>query len=174
MVGTYGDQELGFGADALVLAILIVQFVNFAGALAMKSIAVRIGAYKTVLLGLAGWTGIVVVAYWLPAGNLMAFLGLGVLLGCVMGGTQALSRSLYSQLIPPGREAAYFGVYQIANRGTSWVGPLMFGLVVQFTGSMRLGVLGLVAFFVIGIVLLALVPMRKAIEAVGNTPPRRL
>ncbi|GAB3234008.1 MFS transporter [Glycomyces halotolerans] len=174
MVGTYGDQELLLGADALVLAILLVQFVNFGGALGMKQIAVRIGAYKTVMLGLVGWSGIVVAAYWLPVGNVLAFLGLGVLLGCVMGGTQALSRSLFSQLVPAGKEAAYFGVYQIADRGTSWIGPLMFGLVVQFTGNMRAGVVGLVAFFALGLLLLALVPMRRAIEAVGNTPPHRL
>ncbi|WP_100444416.1 MFS transporter [Glycomyces xiaoerkulensis] len=174
LVGTYGDQELHLGADSLVMAILLVQFVNFGGALAMKQIAVRIGAYKTVMLGLVGWCGVVVGAYWLPEREVLPFLALGIGLGCVMGGTQALSRSLYSQLIPPGKSAAYFGVYQIADRGTSWIGPLMFGLVVQITGSMRAGVAGLVVFFALGLVLLALVPMRRAIEAVGNVPPHRL
>lgn len=174
MVGTYGDQELGLEASALVLAILLVQFVNFGGALGMRRIADRIGAYRTVMGGLVGWCGVVIAAYFLPEGNVLAFLGLGVLLGCVMGGTQALSRSLFSQLIPAGREAAYFGVYQIADRGTSWIGPLMFGLVVQLTGNMRWGVIGLVAFFAVGLALFALVPMRRAIEEVGNTPPQRI
>ncbi|QSB06772.1 MFS transporter [Natronoglycomyces albus] len=171
---TYGDQELGLSTDVLVLTILIVQFVNFAGALTLKAIAVRIGAKKTILLGLIGWSGVVLAAFWMPAGSPGWFLALGVALGMVMGGTQALSRSLFSQLIPEGREAAYFGIYQIADRGTSWIGPLVFGVIVQMTGSMRAGIFALLAFFILGFILLAMVPIRKAIEAVGNTPPAKV
>lgn len=174
MVGTYADQELGLASSQLVLAILLVQFVNVAGVYAMRALAARIGAYKTILAGVAGWGGVVLAAYWMPKGNFAAFLGLGAALGLVLGGTQALSRSLFSQMIPEGKEAAYFGIYQIADRGTSWMGPLMFALVVQFTGSMRLGVLGLMAFFAAGFAVLALVPVRAAITAAGNTPARRL
>lgn len=174
LAATYGDQELGLGPDTLVLTILIVQFVNFAGALTLKALAERIGAKRTVMFGLVGWIGVVLAAWWLPAGNVGAFLGLGVALGMVMGGTQALSRSMFSQLIPNGKEAAYFGIYQIADRGTSWIAPLMFGLVVSITGSMRLGIVGLIVFFVLGFALLAAVPMRKAIIAAGNTPPNKV
>lgn len=171
---TYGDQELGLTTDILVLTILIVQFVNFAGAMTMKAIAVRIGAKKTILIGLVGWSGVVLAAYWMPAGSPHWFLAMGVALGMVMGGTQALSRSLFSQLIPAGREAAYFGIYQIADRGTSWIGPLMFGVIVQMTGSMRAGIFALLSFFVFGFILLLFVPIRRAIAAVGNTPPDKI
>jgi UMF1 family MFS transporter len=101
-------------------------------------------------------------------------VALGSGIGLVMGGSQALSRSLYSQLIPAGREAEYFGLYEIGDKGTSWLGPLLFGLVFQLTGSYRLGVVSLLVFFVVGLLLLAFVPMRRAITAAGNTPPRLL
>lgn len=174
MVSSYADLELNLDSSTVTLAILLVQFVNFAGAYTMRFIASRVGAYRTVLGGLAGWTLVVVGAFWLPVGEVYPFFLLGVALGLVMGGTQALSRSLFTQLIPSGREAAYFGIYQIADRGTSWIGPLMLGVVVQSTGSMRVGILGIAVFFVVGFVLLSLVPMRRAIVAAGNEVPSRI
>jgi UMF1 family MFS transporter len=88
----------------------------------------------------------------------------------VMGGSQALSRSLYSRMIPPRREAAFFGLYEIANSGTSWIGPLIFGLVVSATNSYRQALLSLIALFVIGSTLLALTDTPRAMrEATGET-----
>jgi len=85
-----------------------------------------------------------------------------------------LSRSLFSQLIPAGQEAEYFGLYQVSADGTSWLGPLIFGIVYQVTGTYREAIVSLVVFFVVGFIALALVPMRRAIIAAGNTPPRLL
>ena len=67
-----------------------------------------------------------------------------------MGGSQALSRSLFSQLIPEGSEGEYYGFYEISDKGTSWLGPLAFGLVFQLTNSYRIGIVSLVVFFVVG------------------------
>ncbi len=92
----------------------------------------------------------------------------------MLGGSQALSRSLFSQLIPAGNEGEYYGFYEIRDRGTSWLGPLAFGLVFQLTNSYRLGIVSLVVFFVVGGILLALVPMRRAITTARNTAPRLL
>ena len=78
----------------------------------------------------------------------MPFLVLAVAIGVVLGGTQALSRSFFSQLVPAGREAEYFSLYQACERGTSWLGTLVFGLVHQLTGSYRPAILALVVFFV--------------------------
>jgi len=117
---------------------------------------------------------VVIAAYWLPEGEPLPFMLLGVAIGLVLGGSQALSRSLYSQLIPAGREGEYYGFYEISDRGTSWLGPLLFGLVFQITNSYRLGIVSLVLFFLVGGVLLAIVPIRRAITAAGNTPPRLL
>jgi MFS transporter, UMF1 family len=92
----------------------------------------------------------------------------------VLGGSQALSRSLFSQLIPKGKEAEYFGIYEISDKGTSWLGPLLFGLAFQVTGSYRVAIISLVAFFVIGFIALAAVPIRRAVIQAGNTPPHVL
>ena len=92
-------------------------------------------------------------------------------IGLVMGGTQALSRSFFSLLIPRGREAEYFSLYQACERGTSWLGTLIFGLVHQLTDSYRPAIFALVVFFVVGFALLLRVDAQRGIREAGNTPP---
>src|SRR3954470_3882621 len=174
LASQYGTEELDLGQSTLIITILLVQFLAFGGALLLGAMASKIGARKTILFSLALWLAVVVAAYWLPAGEPLPFMLLGVAIGLVLGGSQALSRSLFSQLIPKGREGEYYGFYEISDKGTSWLGPLLFGLVFQLTASYRLGILSLVVFFVAGGVLLAFVPVRRAIVAAGNTPPRLL
>ena len=96
-----------------------------------------------------------------------------MLIALVLGGSQALSRAMFSRLIPPGAEAQYFGFYEVSDAGTSWLGPLVFGLTYQNTGSYRSALVSLVAFFVVGFLLLARVPMRRAIAAAGNPVPAK-
>ena len=98
-------------------------------------------------------------------------LAMGAAIGIVLGGTQALSRSAFSQLIPKGREAEYFSLYQAGERGTSWLGTLVFGLVHQITGSYRPAIVALGIFFVVGLALLSRVDMRRGITEAGNTQP---
>jgi UMF1 family MFS transporter len=167
----FGSRELGLGNSSLVLAILVVQFVAFFGALAFGRLARRVGAKHTILGSLVVWAGVSIAAYFLPAEELLPFLGLSVAIGIVLGGSQALSRSLYSTLVPRGREAEYFGLYQAAERGTSWFGTLTFGLVFQFTGSYRLSVVALMVFFVVGFVLLSRLDVPRAIREAGNEVP---
>ena len=174
LASQFGTEELGLSQTTLIITILIVQFLAFGGALLLGALATRIGARKTVLIALAGWLGVVLAAFWLPEGEPVPFMLLGVAIGLVMGGSQALSRSLFSQLIPDGREGEYYGFYEISDKGTSWLGPLLFGLVFQLTASYRIGLVSLVVFFIVGGILLAVVPMRRAIVAAGNTPPRLL
>jgi UMF1 family MFS transporter len=170
----YGTYQLKLDQSVLVETILLVQFVAFGGALLLGRLARTFGARKTVLAALALWVVVIVAAFWLPVGKAGPFLALGVLIGIVMGGSQALSRSLFSQLVPRGREAEYFGIYAIGDVGTSWVGTLLFGVVYQATFDYRPAIFSLLVFFVIGFVLLLAVPMRRAILAAGNTPPRLL
>jgi UMF1 family MFS transporter len=172
LAAVYGTEELKLSDDVLVPTILMVQFLAFGGALLMGAAAKRFGAWRTILLSLVLWTVVLGVAYFLPAGEAVPFVALGGLIGVVLGGSQALSRSLFSQLIPPGKEAEYFGIYEISDKGTSWLGPLLFGLAYQATGSYRVAIISLVAFFVIGFVSLAAVPIRRAIVEAGNTPPK--
>ena len=117
---------------------------------------------------------IVVVAMFLPRGNVAAFLLVGVAIAVVMGGTQALSRSFFSLLIPHGREGEYFALYNACERGTSWFGTFLFGVVFQITGSYRPAIVALIVFFVLGAgFLLRLDPARGAAEA-GNSLPARV
>ncbi len=174
LASQYGTKELHLEQGTLVLTILLVQFLAFGGALALGALARRVGAWKTVLLSLVLWIAVVLAAFRLPAREVLPFMLLGAGIGIVLGGSQALSRSLFAQLAPAGKEAEYFGFYEISDRGTSWLGPLAFGLVYQVTSSYRLGLVSLLAFFVVGFVLLLAVPMRRAILAAGNTPPRVL
>jgi len=168
----YGQEELGFSRSVLLALTLVVQFVAFAGALVFGRVAARLGSKRTILAGLLGWVAIVALAFVLPAGMLAPFLALGVAIGVVLGGTQALSRSFFSQLVPHGREAEYFSLYQACERGTSWLGTLVFGLIYQLTGSYRPAILALVLFFVVGLVLLARVDARLGIAQAGNEQPR--
>ena len=171
---TYAIEELGLEQSVLTGAILMVEVVAIAGALGMGRLAARYGARRTVLGALVAWIGVLVAAYFLQAGAVGQFYALAAVIGLVQGGTQALSRSLFSQLIPAGKEAEYYGFYEISDRGTSWLGPLAFGLTYQLTGSYRLAIVSLVVFFVAGFVALAALPVRRAVVAAGNTPPERL
>jgi len=168
----FATGELGLSTSQVMTAFLLTQFVAFGGALLFGRLAGRLGAKRTVLLGLVMWLLVVVVAFFLPPGVFGWLLVLGSAIGLVMGGTQALSRSMYSQLVPKGREAEYFSFYQAMERGTSWLGTLTFGLVFQATQSYRFALVALVAFFVIGGLLLTRVNMRQGILDAGNELPR--
>ncbi|HEX8498064.1 MAG TPA: MFS transporter [Actinomycetales bacterium] len=168
----YGADQLGFGTSQLIVTILLVQIVAFGGALAFGRLAGRYGARDVVLGSLGLWTLVVAIGFFLPAGRFGLWLALAVLIGVVLGGSQALSRSLYSQLVPRGREAEYFSLYQACERGTSWFGTLLFGLVHQLSGSYRPAILALVVFFALGGFLLAKVDVRAGAEAAGNAVPQ--
>ncbi|KGH48558.1 MFS transporter [Modestobacter caceresii] len=170
----YGAEELDLDQSTLISAILLVQVVAFFGAIGMGRIAMVVGAKRTVLGSLVLWVGVLVAAYFVQSGAVVQFYLLAVCIGFVLGGTQALSRSLFSQLIPPGKEAEYFGFYEISDRGTSWLGPFLFALTYQLTESYRYAIFSLVFFFVAGGWLLARLDMRRAIVEAGNTPPERL
>lgn len=170
----YGDKELELSDTVLLLGILVVQFVAYAGALGLGRLADRFGARNVVLGSLIVWLFVVGLAYRLSTGVAWQFFALAVLIAIVLGGSQALSRSIFSRLIPAGSEAQYFGFYEISDAGTSWLGPLVFGLTYQNTGSYRSALASLVGFFVVGFVLLYLVPLRRAIAAAGNPVPDRV
>ncbi|OKJ71484.1 MFS transporter [Streptomyces sp. CB02460] len=170
----YGSEELGLGQSTLITAVLLVQVLAVAGALAMGRMARVYGAKRTILGSLVVWTLILVAGYFLPAGSPVYFYVLAAAIGLVLGGSQALSRSLFSHLVPRGKEAEYFSAYEMSDRGLSWLGPLVFGLAYQLTGSYRDAIISLVVFFVVGSVLLARVPLRRAVAAAGNPVPERI
>jgi MFS transporter, UMF1 family len=170
----YGDKQLRLSDSVLLSAILLVQFVAFGGAIWLGRLADRHGARLVVILALGVWVLLVVFAYFLTPGAAWQFYLLAVAIAVVLGGSQALSRSLFSRLIPAGREAEYFSLYEISDSGTSWLGPLLFGLTYQLSNSYRNALVSLLVFFVLGMVLLVRVPLRAGIEQAGNPVPDRL
>ncbi|QNP73888.1 MFS transporter [Streptomyces roseirectus] len=170
----YGSEELGLSQSTLITAVLLVQVLAVAGALGMGRLARTYGAKRTILGSLAAWTLTLGAGYFLPAGNPVGFFLLAAAIGMVLGGSQALSRSLFSHLVPPGKEAEYFSAYEMSDRGMSWLGPLLFGVTYQLTGSYRDAIISLVVFFVVGFVLLARVPVRRAIGDAGNPVPEKI
>jgi len=171
LAAQYGSQELKLTQNTLLTAILVVQFTAFGGALLLGRFAERWGAKRVVGWSLVVWIGVVVCAYFLPAHQPLAFFALAVGLSIVLGGTQALSRSLYSSMIPIGKEAEYFSLYEVSSSGSSIFGTLLFGLALQNFGSYRVAIVSLMVFFVVGLVLLVRVNVPRAIEAAGNAVP---
>ena len=171
LAAQYGSQELKLSQNTLLTAILVVQFTAFGGALLLGRFAERWGAKRVVGWSLVVWIGVVVCAYFLPAHQPLAFFALAVGLSIVLGGTQALSRSLYSSMIPAGKEAEYFSLYEVSSSGSSIFGTLLFGLALQNFGSYRVAIVSLMVFFVLGLVLLMRVNVPRAIAAAGNVVP---
>ncbi len=167
LAGQYGSDYLKIPMSSLTMAILMVQFVAFAGALLFNRIAARITAKRAIAWALCFWTLMMVAMFAVKTTLHYFFAAAGVAI--IMGGSQALSRSLYSLMIPPGREAEYFSLYEITNKGTSWLAPLLFGLTLQFTGSYQLAILSLIVFFIAGLFVLLRVDVpRAAAEAAAG------
>jgi UMF1 family MFS transporter len=163
----FGADQLGMTMASLTKAILMVQFVAFFGATGFNFLAKWIGAKRSVCLALLIWTGVLVYIY-VAVKTESEFFILAFVIAIVMGGSQALSRSMFSQLIPKGREAEYFSLYEISDKGTSWISPLVFGLALELTGNYRLAILSLVVFFIGGLLVLLRVNIAKGIEQAGN------
>lgn len=155
MATIYGKEELGFSTTVLMLTLLMIQFLAFFGALALSRLAGRLGARRTLMLALIGWCGIAVYGYFLQ--HPWEYFLLGAAVGLVLGGSQALSRSLYSNMIPPQSSAEYFGYYSVFSKFSSIGGPFLFAVIAQITGSSRNALLSLIVFFVLGLALLWLV-----------------
>ncbi len=166
----FAASELGMRPEQLVSVILMIQFVAAIGAVLFNKVAGHIGAKLTVILTLIGWAGLLVYAFsWLTTPTQV--WGWAAMEALVLGSSQALSRSIFSKMVPANKESAYFGLYEISERGTSWLGPLVFGLAVQLTSSARAALLPLIAFFILGILILLTTNVRQAITDAGNRVP---
>ncbi len=163
----FGADELKISESNLTLAILMVQFVAFPGSLAFNWLARLITAKRAVIVSLVIWTGTLVYIYAVVKTTTQFFV-LAAIIAVIMGGSQALSRSLYAQIIPKGREAEYYSVYEVSDKGTSWMGPSFFGLAMQFTHSYRVAVLSLIVFFIAGLLVLLKVDMERGEKDVAR------
>ena len=165
--------------ERLTILILVIQFTAFAGAMFFGWFAGRIGTKRALVVSLVIWAGTVIYAYaGMRNPAVVAALGipmqelefwiLGLFIAVVLGGSQALSRSLFAQMVPAEKEAEFFSIYEISERGTSWLGPFIFGAVNQQLGNLRPAILSVVIFFVAGLAILFFVNVAQATRESGR------
>jgi UMF1 family MFS transporter len=155
----FGREELGLSQGTILGCFLMIQFVAMPGALVFGRFADRWGPKRSVLGSLALFTMVTMYAYFMEHG--WEFWILAFIIALILGGSQAVSRSLFASLIPSGKNAEFFGFYAISAKFASIFGPFIFALIAHLTGSLRLSILALVGFFAIGIILLALVDVKR-------------
>jgi MFS transporter, UMF1 family len=157
-IGTIISMAVIFGAEInipqahLIGSILAVQFIGIPFSILFGRLAGWMGTKWAIFLGLAVYTGISLGGYFIQTA--LHFWILAVLVGFVQGGTQALSRSLFGTMIPKSRSAEFFSFYDVSSKFAGIIGPFVFGIVGQMTGSSRLSVLALVVFFISGGIIL--------------------
>jgi len=163
MATIYGKVELEFSATVLMVTLLMIQIIAAGGALLFGRIAGKIGAKRALMLTLLLWSGVVTYAYFLHTAT--EFFILGIVVGIVLGGSQALSRSFYGAMVPEEASAEFYGFYSVFSKFSAIWGPLAFALIEQITGTLRLAIISLMVFFIVGLILLAFVDEEKAKEA---------
>ncbi|HXE76194.1 MAG TPA: MFS transporter [Candidatus Xenobia bacterium] len=159
----YGKVELELPTVYLLLTLLLVQAIASLGALMFSRLAGRIGTKRTIMLTLGLWSGVVVYAYFIQ--TTAQFFVLGAVVGIVLGGTQALSRSFYGSMVPEEASAEFYGFYTVFSKFAAMWGPWLFAIVKQATGSSRTAIVSLIALFLAGLILLLFVDEKKAREA---------
>jgi UMF1 family MFS transporter len=165
------EQELFPGGNPVFLLeiFLMVQFVAVAGALLFERLAYLIKTKNAIIVSLVIWSSIVIYANRFLDSVAEAWF-MAVMIAIVLGGSQALSRSLFSKMIPAGKEASFFGLYEVSERGTSWIGPLLFSVVIARTGSYRMALLSLIFFFVVGLIVLLITDTDRGIREANAIP----
>ncbi|MGB7859003.1 MAG: MFS transporter [Acidimicrobiia bacterium] len=165
VTGAYAEETLNLGTTEIIVTFLIVQFVAFFGALLFGSIAGRIGTKGAIMVSLGIWIVAAIAAYFLPEGEAVPLYGLGAIVGLVLGGVQALSRSLYGSMIPEEASAEFYGFFSVFSKFSAIWGPFLFALVSSIANTSRPAILSVVAFFAIGLILLSRVNVEEARES---------
>lgn len=150
MSTAYGSS-LGLDSSAMLLALLVTQFVAFPSALLIGRLSRRYKSSTLITICISAYFCIAVFAFFLA--HTWQFWVLAVFVGMFQGGIQALSRSYFARITPPERSGEYFGFFDICGKGASIIGTTMMGIVTQATGRQNFGVGGLALFFLIGLVL---------------------
>jgi MFS transporter, UMF1 family len=151
MATAYGT-EIGIDQNALIAAVVLVQFVGVPFAFVFGRLAGRIGAKPAILVGLSVYAVITVLGYYMRTAT--HFFILAGLVGMVQGGTQALSRSLFASMIPPHKSGEFFGFYSVFEKFAGIFGPLLFDVTISLSGSSRNAILSVISFFILGALLL--------------------
>ena len=162
MAASYATDTLKLTLPVIMVSMLVIQIVAFAGAFLFGALAGRLGTKRAVLVSLGLWSVVIVNAFFLPEGAAERYLVLGALVGLVLGGTQSLSRSLYGSMIPEAAAAEFYGFFSVFSKFSAIWGPFLFGIISAATGSGRYAILSIVVLLAAGGGLLALVNVEEA------------
>ena len=146
---------------------LLIQFTAFSGSLLFGDLTMRFGSKNSLLITLIIWCGVVIAAFFTGWSGypIKEYFIIGIVAGIVMGASQSVARGMQAEFTPKGREAEFFGFFAVSGRFASLFGPLTYGFVVAFTGSLRYGILSVILFFIIGIILLVGVDINEGKSA---------
>ena len=166
LAATFADKELHFSSSGLIVLVLILQIVAIGGAWLSARLSRKKGNKFSIMAMLLIWTAICIVGYFVQTGLDFYLLAVGV--GLVMGGIQALSRATYAKFLPENTPdtASYFSFYDVMDKVSTVAGTFLFGIVEVLTGGMRNSVLSLAVFFVISLIILATVTVRRMEKAI--------
>ena len=178
MSSTFGERVLGIGDQEMILCFLMIQGVAAVGAFSLGRLARAIGDKRTLILSLVVWCG--AVGWGAMVGSRWEFWALGALVGLVMGGTQAIARSMLAKFTPPSSAAEFFGFYSIVGKFASALGPAMYSFILDLSraragevGSFRIASLSVGIFFVAGLIILLRVNEARGV-AEAEAEERRL
>ena len=158
MAVDYG-LSIGFKSSTLMTALLIVQFIAFPAALIYNWVAIKIGTKEAIMTSIVAYIFITILGYFMHSET--SFYILAILIGLFQGGIQALSRSLYSRIIPKSQAAEFFGFFNMLGKFAAVIGPLLIGSVTFISGNARLGILSILFLFIFGAFLLMLVDFKE-------------
>ena len=169
LVATYfGAQEIAWQSKSestigLIICILVIQLVAIVGAVLTSSASAKFGNIKTLIVINCFWIILCIAAYFITLP--IHFYVMAGLVGLVMGGIQALSRSTYSKLLPETNDTvSFFSFYDVSEKIGIVIGMSVYGIIDQITGSPRLAIVFLALFFIIGVMLLTRVPKKVLIN----------
>jgi UMF1 family MFS transporter len=151
LAAAYGD-EIGLDHNDMLIALILTQFIGFPCSLAFGALASRCGAKRSIFVGLAVYILISMAGFFIQYA--WHFYALAAMVGVVQGGTQALSRSLFTTMVPKNHSTEFFGFFSTGEKMAGIVGPALFGVIGQLTGSSRWGIVSLTVLFVSGALLL--------------------
>jgi len=162
MASIFGKEELGLSTGTLIGALLMTQFIAFPGSLLFAKLADRFGPKMSIIISLLIWSAVVIYAYFIQTA--FEFWIIAGIVGLILGGTQAVSRSLFASFVPKENSAEFFGFFAISNKFASIIGPLTFALIGQITGSARASILSLIVFIILGLILLTRVDTEEGVR----------
>lgn len=160
LASIFGAKVLNLETSQLILSILTIQFVGIAGAILFSRLSGMLGNIKAIGIAVFIWVGVCVAAYYVQTAN--QFYIVAGIVGLVMGGIQALSRSTYSKLLPETEDhATYFSFYDVTEKVATMAGMFTMFAIEQTTGDLRNAAFGLMAFFILGFIQLLRIPKTK-------------